>query len=284
MVREQDREFRQSPATCLEMPTPERCLVRGNNEIIDRQAELPGGEGPGRGNEWPKSSVHDGSERVILSWDDRMEVLLSPGDVFLTRGTGLLSKAIRFCTRSFGEKGSMVNHVGIVVAEGDIQSAMVVEALIKVTEHKLWKQYGPPRKDHVAVYRATNLSPQDIEIVVAEAREQVYKPYGFGKIIAHFLDWLLTGAYVFRHLTSNGDYPICSWLVAHSYAKIGKHFGVPPGAADPDDIWDFVDKRTEYYERIIELGPMSRFAAIPGHPRTRQVQSSRVGSPPIDRE
>jgi len=158
-----------------------------------------------------------------------------------------------------GEKHSKVNHVGIVVTEGGIRDAVVVEALIKVREHKLWKQYGPPRKDHVAVYRATNLTPEDIEIIMAEAVEQVGKPYGFGKIIAHFLDWLLTGAYFFRRLTSSSRYPICSWLVAHAYSKAGKHFGVSPGVADPDDIWDFVDGKPKYYERIVELGPMTRF-------------------------
>lgn len=186
-----------------------------------------------------------------------MEVLLKPGDVFLTRGTGLLSKTIRFCTRSLGEKRSKVNHVGIVVTGGGIKDAVVVEALIKVREHTLWKQYGPPKKDHVAVYRATNLSPEDVEIIVAEAKEQVGKPYGFCKIIAHFLDWLLTGAYVFRRFTSDSRYPICSWLVAHAYAKAGYFFGTDPGAADPDHIWDFVDKKPGYYERIMELGSLS---------------------------
>jgi cell wall-associated NlpC family hydrolase len=130
-----------------------------------------------------------------------MNVLLKPGDVFLTRGTGLLSRLIRVCTQSFGEKRSKVNHVGVVVEEGSIQTAVVVEALIKVRKHLLWKTYGPPKKDHVAVYRAKNLKPEEIEIIVAEANNQVGRPYGFGKIIAHFLDWLLTGAYVFRRFT-----------------------------------------------------------------------------------
>ena len=74
-----------------------------------------------------------------------------------------------------------------------------------------------------------------------------------------FLDWLLTGAYVFRRFTGNADYPICSWLVAHSYAEAGYYFGTDPSAANPDDIWDFVDEKPEYYQRIVELGPMTRF-------------------------
>jgi cell wall-associated NlpC family hydrolase len=190
-----------------------------------------------------------------------MGALLQPGDVFLTRGTSLFSRLIRVCTRSLGERRSKVNHVGVVVEGGGIPDAVVVEALIKVREHKLWKQYGPPKKDHVAVYRATNLTPEDVAVIVAEAVEQVGRPYGFGKIIAHFLDWLLTGAYFFRRLTSSGNYPICSWLVAHAYAEAGYTFGTDPGAADPDDIWDFVTKKPGHYECIIELGSLSRLSS-----------------------
>jgi len=185
-----------------------------------------------------------------------MDVMLKPGDIFLTCSTSWLGRAIRFCTRSFGEKRSRVNHVGVVVQAGDVQTAVVVEALIRVRKHRLWKQYGPPRTDHVALYRATNLTSDDIDSIVAKAVEQVGRPYGFGKIIAHLLDWLLTGAYVFRRLTSDSRYPICSWLVAHAYAAADKHFGVSPGAADPDDIWDFVNKKPGYYERIVELGSL----------------------------
>jgi len=186
-----------------------------------------------------------------------MEALLKPGDIFFTRGTGCLSCAIRVCTRSFGEKRSKVNHVGVVVEQGGIKSAVIVEALSKVRMHRLWERYSPPKKDQVAVYRANNLTPEQIEIIVAEANEQVGRLYGYVKIIAHLLDWVLNGAYVFRRLTSDPRYPICSWLVAHSYSKAGKHFGVAPSAADPDDIWDFVDKRTDIYEPIIELGSLT---------------------------
>ena len=185
-----------------------------------------------------------------------MDVILQPGDVFLTRGTSLLSRAIRVCTRSFGEKRSKVNHVGIVVTGGGIQNAVVVEALSKVRMHKLWKQYAPPKKDHVAVYRSKNVSPEEMEIIVATAKRQVNKTYGYFKIVAHFLDWCLSGIYFFRWFARNGNYPICSWLVAHAYGEAGYDFGVPREAANPDDIWDFVNDHPNYYEEIVELGLM----------------------------
>ena len=189
-----------------------------------------------------------------------MDVILQPGDVFLTRGTSLLSRLIRICTRSFGEKRSKVNHVGIVVEAGGIQDAVVVEALSKVKMHTLWMQYCPPKKDHVAVYRAKNVSLEEMEIIVATAKRQVNKTYGYGKIVAHFLDWCFSGIYFFRWFARNGNYPICSWLVAHAYGEAGFDFGVPREAANPDDIWDFVNEHPHYYEEIVRLGPIKRFA------------------------
>jgi cell wall-associated NlpC family hydrolase len=51
-----------------------------------------------------------------------MESQLQPGDIFFTRGTGFLAKAIRFFTRNIGEQRSRVNHVGIVAKEGGSNS------------------------------------------------------------------------------------------------------------------------------------------------------------------
>jgi hypothetical protein len=188
-----------------------------------------------------------------------MEVILKPGDVFLTRGSSFISRAIRFFTRGIGEKRTNVNHVGLVVEEGDLKNAVVVEALTKVTRHKLWDQYGPPKKDSVAVYRANNLTPDEVATIVATAERQVGKKYGYIMIIAHFLDWLLLGAYLFRRLIPGSKYPICSWVVAYSFSKADKHFGVDPGAADPDDIWDFiVEKHPELYDMIHPLEPLEQ--------------------------
>ena len=185
-----------------------------------------------------------------------MSVTLEPGDVFLTRGYSFISRVIRFFTRDAGEKRTRVNHVGVVVEAGEITTAIVVEALSLVKRHRLWAQYGPPRKDGVAVYRVTNLTPDEIEIIVTTAERQVGKKYGYLKIVAHFLDWLLQGAYVFRRLVPDGKYPICSWLVAHAFSEAGKHFDVEPGAATPDDIWDFIVENPDKYTQVHPLVPL----------------------------
>jgi len=194
-----------------------------------------------------------------------MGILLEPGDIFLTRGCSFISRAIRFFTRSKGEKPTKVNHVGLVVQGGDMKTAIAVEAQSKVVRHKLWSRYGPPKKDCVAVYRATNLTAEEIKNIVAEAEKHVGKEYGVPMIIAHFLDWLkgrmlgwllgwqFSDIYLFRRLIHGDKYPICSWVVADAFAKVGKDFGVEVGMATPDDIWDFVVKNTDKYKEIYPL-------------------------------
>lgn len=177
-----------------------------------------------------------------------MELILKPGDIFLTRGPGLFSRLIRFCSRSLGESRTKVNHAGVVVKEGTISTAEIVESVAVARRCRLWDHYGPPAKDAVAIYRPRNLSDIEIASIVATAERQVGKKYGIGKLMAHLADWVLQGAYVFRRLADDGDYPICSWLVAHAFAEAGKNFGVEAGAAEPDDIWDFVTSHTDIYE------------------------------------
>lgn len=183
-----------------------------------------------------------------------MSILLKKGDIFLTRGTGFISRGIRFFTRGFGENRVKVNHVGLVVQSGNLENAVVVEALSRVRKHRLWSQYGPPKKDSVAVYRSKNLTKEEVDKIVAAAERQVGKKYGYLKIIAHLMDWALFGAYMFRRMVPDGKYPICSWLVAYAFSKAGKDFGVKPGAAAPDDIWDFVDElKPPKYRKIYSL-------------------------------
>lgn len=185
-----------------------------------------------------------------------METLIKPGDIFLTRGSSLISRLIRFFSRSIGESRTMVNHVGVVVEEGTLQSCVAVEALSRVKQHKLWERYGPPDDDKVAVFRPVNLTEEEITKIVNYAKKQVGRKYGYFKIFMHLLDWLLLGIYFFRRFANNSKYPICSWLVAYAFSEAGKHFDVAPGAAEPDDIWDFVTKHKDKYTGIHPLRPL----------------------------
>lgn len=180
-------------------------------------------------------------------------VYIKPGNIFLTRDKGFLAKAIQICTRTIGEKRTLVNHVGVVVEEGTLQTCIVVEALTKVRRHKLWNQYGPDSRSLVAIYRPTNLTATELDIIVKYANDQVGRKYGYFKILAHLLDWFFLGIYFFRRFFKNNKYPICSWLVAYAYSEADKDFGVEAGAAQPDDIWDFVRKNPDKYKEIYPL-------------------------------
>jgi hypothetical protein len=179
----------------------------------------------------------------------RMDPDLQPGDIFLTRGRGFISRAIRFFTRHIGESRTKVNHVGLVVQGGAFNEAVVVEALRTVERHRLVDEYGGER-DEVAIFRPVRLNVQQLHLVVTVANGYVGRRYGYGKIALHVLDWVLQGAYVFRRLGNMDDYPICSWLVAHAFGAVNVHFGVAPGAASPDDIWDFVTRHPDDFVRV----------------------------------
>lgn len=197
-----------------------------------------------------------------------MELQLEPGDIVLTRGPGLLGRAIRFFTRRVGEGKTRVNHVGIVVSGGALATAVMVEALTTVKRHRLVDEYGGSR-EQVAIFRPLRLAPEELRRVVAAANGYVGRTYGYLKIVLHALDGLLQGAYVFRRLGRMDRYPICSWLVAHAFGEVGVHFGVAPGAATPDDIWDHVTSRRDEFALVRPLGTVP--VSVPREPERRRA-------------
>ena len=176
--------------------------------------------------------------------------VLRANDIVLTRAETFIGRAIRFFTRRLGEPPSKVNHVGIMVSP-----TLIVEALSTVVRRPLAAAYGPPSKQYIAIYRPLNLTGVEEVRVTLKANNYLGRKYGYVKILAQALDWFLHGAYVFRRLAGMDNYPICSWLVAHAYSSIGKDFGVAPGAATPDDIWDYVTSHPDKYEQVWPLSP-----------------------------
>lgn len=183
-----------------------------------------------------------------------MGVILQPGDIFLTRGTSLQSQLIRFFSRHIGESRTLVNHVGIVVEEGDEYTAMVVEARSRVLRHTMGEAYAGTSHS-VAVYRPVT-SERLRGYIARSAEEYVGRPYGWLKIGLHALDWALLGAYAFRRLGKMDYYPICSYLVADACADAGVHFGMSKDRAEPDDILDWILYHPTNFECIRTLAPI----------------------------
>jgi len=181
-------------------------------------------------------------------------VQLLPGDIVLTRSGGIVGWAIRTFTRHVGESRTEATHCAVVVMGGVLHNAVIVEALSSVRKHALRERYMGSRH-YVSVFRPLQLDDGQIRRIVAKAESYVGRRYGYLKLLAHWADWLLQGAYVFRRLASEDRYPICSWVVAHAFAAAGTHFDVEPGAATPDDIWDFVG---EHPDRFAPVLPPSR--------------------------
>ncbi len=177
-----------------------------------------------------------------------MAIETQPGDIFFTRGRGFVSRAIRVLSRSIGESKTQVNHVGIVVANG-----IGVEAVSKGVVCRAFLDYYASHGDMVFVFRPTNLTQAELDTVVNTAESYLGKKYGYAKIAAHFLDYLLLGANVFRRIARADNYPICSFLVADAFKAISKDFAVPMYTATPDDIWDFVTRarHADKYTRVL---------------------------------
>lgn len=192
------------------------------------------------------------------------KIELLPGDIVLVKGNSWISRLIRIATRHVGEKRTKVNHVGMIIGGGTMggapyEGALIIEAISKVKVRTLSRAYGPPKRNEVAVYRAINLTGEERIKVAGEAYSHLGQPYGWKRVVCLTLDQMIFGAYLFRRLIRNRS-PICSWLVAHAYSKVGKHFGVGPDSATPDDIWDFVAERegTPY----ICVYPLSKLGGV----------------------
>jgi hypothetical protein len=153
----------------------------------------------------------------------------------LTAGNTFLGRAIRWGQRTRGEEPSVVNHAAIVVAPGDIFSAIIVESDLKVRRVPIGQHHA---KDLVIVFRLP-LSQAQMDQIVAGAEAQIGKRYGYLQIVAQLIDHKLFGGKVrARRLLKASPRDICSRLVAEQLDNAGWDLGVEPYAATPDDLHD----------------------------------------------
>lgn len=194
-----------------------------------------------------------------------METALEAGDVLSVWGPSPVSEVIRFCSRNFRglESPTRVNHSAIVVSGGTVEEAVIVEARSRVKRHRLIEAYGGT-KERVAVHRLRAITADQRAAVCKKAESYVGRRYGYAKLVAHAGDWgisELTGSevHILRSLMRMDRYPICSWVVAYAYAAGGVEFGVPAYAAQPDDIWDYV-QTSQLWLRVRPLVPLGVIA------------------------
>ncbi len=166
------------------------------------------------------------------------------GDIVLYRSSSMLGSLIRLASRQTKrEAPTRWNHVAVAVSSVD-----VVEALSTVVQRDLFTSVCG---NDYAVYRVNGMSEESGLAVATAARAMVGRKYGYVKMVAHFADYALSrlsgkDVHAFRKLCKIGKYPICSWVVAHSFDCAAKLlFGVPPDEAQPDDIGDWCERSCE---------------------------------------
>jgi hypothetical protein len=197
---------------------------------------------------------------------------LHAGDIFLTRGTGLLARLIRWFQRDKGEPKSAVNHVGLIISSAPLDRAVSIEALSRVRLGRFHAFYHGDRSE-VAVYRCRRLTAEHRLFLAEEALKYRGRLYGFLKLPAHALGWLL-GRRVTKKLLFLDAWPICSWLPEKLWLRLRKYFpigpdivgeafygahgelcfGKPTDTVQPDDIWDWCVGHPEQWECIVSLG------------------------------
>jgi len=114
--------------------------------------------------------------------------------------------------------------------------------------NRLLESYGDERCYSIAIARHKFVGAVEREKIRAAAEHLYGKSYGFLKVAAHGLDYLLTlawngiggrgDAYAFRWLCRMERYPMCSWASLYEYEKAGRPFDTSTETGSPDDLWD----------------------------------------------
>lgn len=187
-----------------------------------------------------------------------MRVQLQPLDLICVAGAGWISNAIRWATQGAGEHPGEVSHVAVVVRPGTLYTATVQEALIerrRIVRRTLEAYVGTGCR--VGAWRPLGLSDADREAMLQRAEETHGLRYGYLNVGLHLLDGLagkaLRRRIRFATRFAGRRSQECSANVADIWAAAGYTFGVETGAASPDDIADFCERRPDKYALVRTL-------------------------------
>ena len=181
------------------------------------------------------------------------------GDIFFTRGSGLLSRLIQVATTEPKEAKTWANHTGGFVASGfvvpmfdyDVPPARAIEALGKVEKNEWFHRHEKETGYQVAVFRHRTATPEMIARRCLYLERHVGDSYGWWKLGFHLADRLVfRNRKVFSRLLHKDDRPICSYLEAKSWGNIGIDFGMSPESADPDEMMDWCQAHPETWEWV----------------------------------
>ena len=186
-----------------------------------------------------------------------MTIQIEIGDILGYSGMGILGKTIKWFEKGYHETPSVLSHCGLFANEGSPKNVNIIEALFPkgVTYRRFWHA-SKDDLPYCYILKPLNLNIKLRLLVIRVSMQYVGDPYGTLKIIPHALDGLMAKAFrkrdfrLFRTLCKIDTFPICSYLVAKSYAILDLDFGIQGSMATPDDIWDFALQNPDKYEII----------------------------------
>ena len=189
---------------------------------------------------------------------------LRPCDIILTHGGSFVSRAIRWAESRPGHP-AYANHAALCLDGGDWSGALIGEALSRVQTHSPASQYAGSTTQ-LRVWRPLDLTDQQRQAIIGAALRQVGQGYDYLKIGLQAIDGLLGKLFrrevVLARRLGSGDWgPICSWYVAEAYDAAGLTFGMPPRAADPDDLDSYCAAHPVKYGLAWDWAPIPRGAA-----------------------
>jgi len=202
-----------------------------------------------------------------------LPLTLRAGDQIFVRtelAGGVKRWAVSFLIRVFtftkrDREATVVNHVATVVGpvledvwnpRSKILDYKIAEALGSggFQYRKLFEVYGDPMLHSFAISRNKIVTDRHRVIMLQACEHLLGKKYGYAKLGAHALDYMLTTIWnaagapgdvrLFRRLCRMEKYPMCSWSSLYIYAKAGVPFTTPADSGSPDDLWDECREKT----------------------------------------
>jgi hypothetical protein len=166
-----------------------------------------------------------------------MKPILKPCDICLIRDDGVRNRTLRLVGKLRSSEQALVNIVSLVISEGDISSARIIEAVsrFKVKIHTLSATYLSKRFS-VAIYRAPNLLPDELERIVQISYSYAASGY----------------SYIPHRLFENR-----SELVLNAFAESSMAIKLDNKSATPTAIYNYIQKNLDEFIELHPLKPIT---------------------------
>ena len=185
---------------------------------------------------------------------------VQPGDIFFTRGTGYLARAIRWAQRMQGEPETWANHVGGVTSPGYLvpprdkvgPRAKVSEALWRTMHHHWWDAHKDEQGYAVAAYRPRHFTGNEgVNRVVENWVSRTDDRYGWWRLFTYLIEKISAGKIPATKLHFKKDRMVCSNHIAIGLVKDGIHINDhDPQELDPDEMQDYCATHPEEFKFI----------------------------------